>query len=60
LTIEKVSPTSVRLKRTGVEVLATVNDTEVVVAVDLSFMLRLFHGKIEKALNEKIPPLLRG
>ena len=61
LKVERTGDRRVRLTRTGVDVQATVTDADVVVTVDLNFALRaLVGGKIESALNEKIPPLLRG
>lgn len=60
LTVEKMGPACVKLKRTGVEVLATITEKEVIVGVDLAFLLRPVGGQIEKALNERIPLLIRG
>ena len=61
LKVERTGERQVRLTRSGVEVQATVTDTEVVVGVDLALALRIaFGGTIEAALDQKIPPLLEG
>ena len=61
LNVERAGDKQVRLTRAGVDVLATVTDPEVLVAVDLNWALKVaVGGRIESALNEKIPVLLRG
>ena len=61
LDLEKVGTTSVTLKRTGADVLATITENEVVVRVDLSwFVPKTIEQKIEAELNSRIPPLLKA
>ena len=61
LKVENTGDRKVRLTRSGVDVQAAVTDAEVVVTVDLNWALKVaVGGRIETALNEKIPPLLRG